>query len=138
MNSNNENLSSSKYIDLTTELNVRVKEVAQIVTNKMDALQLKEISALGVELKLIKHKANGFSEEHLSIWEDEEEYTSLEATRFYYACANNFNCPVYPSSIEKKTEFLKVAKDIIQKLDEIEEEKCEEIKFALLNSKDIK
>lgn len=123
------------YVRLNEALMDRVFELAQIVLEKMKELDVKYIDEF--DLRIVKYSCNaGFSERHLCIVDQnfgEYEYEnarSLEVSSSYYYC-NDFNAWIQAASSKDRLNFLNNAKSILEYLDALETEKCNDIEEAL-------
>lgn len=129
------------YVRMNGALIDRAQELAEIILKKMNELDQEELIVGTIVLKQceVHSVRNGFSYEYLGINTSDayQEYHSLQDRGHYYACANDFTCPVQGASSEAYLLFLNNANKIITQLDELETKKCKAIEQALESTKEL-
>lgn len=121
-------VNDENYTRLNEALKDRSIEIAKIIHNEMDKLQISEIG----DYKICEVKTNsGFSEEYLGMLEDDGYgYTSLERTKSCYY-AGDYNCWIEAAKTKNRIQFLNAARSIFDAIDEIKKNRCAEINSAL-------
>lgn len=131
-------INRNDYVKLNEALRERTLELAEIVLKKMQELDVKYIDDF--DLRIVKYSCNaGFSQHHLCVVDqnlgeyDYENARSLEASSSYYFCGD-FNCWIQAASSKDGLNFLNNARSIFAYLDELENEKCNDIETALMET----
>ena len=126
-------LDRQDYVRVTEELKYACVKIAEKIRIKMRELDVK--STHGYSIERVKSRSCGYSEMYLAYC-DGYEFYDLETTDsgYYYYC-NDFNCKVLCATNKMRLDFLKVANDILQTLDEIETEQVREIEEVLSKQK---
>ncbi len=124
----NEIVNNENYKNLNEALIDRSIEIAGIIRNEMNKLQISEIG----NYKICEVKSHsGFSEEYLGMLEDNVHgYTSLERTKSCYY-TGDYNCWIEAATTRDRIQFLNAARSIFDAIDEIKENRCAEINFVL-------
>jgi hypothetical protein len=135
-------LKRDDYKKLVPALRSRAEEVAHLIKEKMVDLDLRSFDGTGFSLHIVRSRTNCGSYEYLAFDAGESDY--YYAHRFYCLDGayqgyvhDDFNHPCYTASNGMMLKFLNNAKEIIEKLDEIETEKVKSITEALKNVEEL-
>ena len=141
-------LSRNDYSRLTATLRTRVEEIARSIREKMEDLDIAnddnfdsgEIGVDGVVVRVVSIKRQTFGEyEYLAIKREgecygESSWYSLEDIGKEYYYAGDFTAKVVGASNKEALAFLNVAKKLIEKLGNIEDERVNNLQIALKNT----
>lgn len=143
-------LNRNDYVRLTAKLKSRVEELAKSIRKKMEELDIEndddfyhgEIGIDDVVVRVVSMKRRTFGEyEYLSIKREgecygESSWYSLEDIGKEYYYAGDFSAKVVGASNKEALAFLNVAKKLIEKLGDIEDERVNTLQIALKNRTD--
>ena len=139
-------LNRNDYVRLTATLKTRVEEIAKRIREKMEALDIAndddnfdngEIGIDGIVVRVVSMKRRTFGEyEYLAIKREGECYGdykwySLEDVDKEYYYAGDFTAKVVGASNKEALAFLNVAKKLIEGLENIEDERVNNLQTAL-------
>ena len=141
-------LNRNDYVRLTAKLKSRVEELAKRIREKMEDLDIAndddfdngEIGVDGVVVRVVSIKRQTFGEyEYLSIKREgecygESSWYSLEDIGKEYYYSGDFSAKVVGASNKEALAFLNVAKKLIEKLGNIEDERVNNLQIALKNT----
>ena len=137
-------LNRNDYVRLTAKLKSRVEELAKRIREKMEDMDIAnddnfdngEIGVDGVVVRVVSIKRQTFGEyEYLAIKrEGESSWYSLEDIGKEYYYARDFSAKVVGASNKEALAFLNVAKKLIEKLGNIEDECVNNLQIALKNT----
>ena len=136
-------LNRNDYVRLTAKLKSRVEELAKRIREKMEDLDIAnddnfdngEIGVDGVVVRVVSIKEY----EYLSIKREgecygESSWYSLEDIGKEYYYAGDFSAKVVGASNKEALAFLNVARKLIEKLGNIEDERVNNLQIALKNT----
>ena len=140
-------LNRNDYVRLTAKLKSRVEELAKSIREKMEDLDIAndddfydgEIGVDGVVVRVVSIKRQTFGEyEYLAIKREggygESSWYSLEDIGKEYYYAGDFSAKVVGASNKEALAFLNVAKKLIEGLENIEDERVNNLQIALKNT----
>lgn len=124
------------YKRLSIQLANKAEELAEIIMSKMKELDIRELK----DLKIVKRSANsGHNQDYLIIVDGGDFSGALNVCQkstggknregFYYA--GDFNCWIDFAKNDDVLHFLNFFQNYLEKLEEIENEKCAEIEKHL-------
>ena len=140
-------LNRNDYVRLTAKLKSRVEKLAKSIREKMEDLDIANnddfyrgeigIDNVVVRVKSIKSRAGEY--EFLAIKREgecygESSWYSLEDIGKEYYYAGDFSAKVVGASNKEALAFLNVAKKLIEKLGNIEDERVNNLQIALKNT----
>lgn len=126
---NNEN-----YVKLNDALKDRSEEIAHIVRKELVKLEIEEIGDYSVRTVITRA---GGSDTSLYILDEDGKYRCLELEKSQYL-EGDFNCWIDTATTKQRIQFLNSAREILDRIDEIKNKRCEQIEAALANTSDIK
>lgn len=130
-------LNRQDYKRLTEQLKERVSEIAKLIHNKMDELDVDTVYGHGLKIIIANKYSSGCGEfDYLAVdhYGDPE---SLEEPGCDYYYAGDFGSHIKGVSNKRALQFLNGAKAIIEQLSEIEDQQVSDVSKALADNKDL-
>lgn len=132
-------VNNANYERLNEALKERSLEIAEIIRNEMQKLNIKEIGDYRI---ITVRTRSGFSDTELYILNEtdcwcDKDYNALETTKSEYYCGD-FNCYITAATTQQRIQFLNDAKEIFETIDKIKEERVKKIDQVLKDTSDIK
>lgn len=135
-------LARDDYKRMTSLLKDRVNDIAERIREKMNQLDVDEITKGGVTVALYCKSSNVGDYHYLAIETYDEDcdyplYSSLNDMGRCYCYGGDFYAKIVGASNKDGLSFLNAAREIIEYLGRIESEKADEIKKALEENADL-